>query len=208
MKEWKIGTMLLALFINAVAWMVYLDSEELGGPAGIFIFFMSIIVLLFTAAGIVIAHLIMKSFRVREWLRWVIYAIPSLIVIGFIGVLSLFPTPDRPVLINQTDNAVSPSGLYRLSMPIDDHRQRVTISDNHGKVLYKDKDSDFSPLLSTYWIWDKKDRAWIYNSDDSSVYVWQKTKTGWTKTEWGTDRHKELKCDFAPPEALYPDYVK
>jgi hypothetical protein len=115
---------------------------------------------------------------------------------------------------NQKSPSVSPSGKYILTVPVErDARKqnlpywRVTISDDSGKILFKD-DSEFVAHLNVYWRWDSEDRAWLYNSDSGRVYFWESSEGGWKRSEWGHGRVKEIDRDLSPPAEVYPDYVK
>jgi len=62
--------------------------------------------------------------------------------------------------------------------------------------------------LQVYWVWDKEDRVWLYNSDTSKVFYWELTEGEWVKIRWGYGRTKEVEGDLKPPSELYPSYVE
>lgn len=115
---------------------------------------------------------------------------------------------------NQKSNLVSYNGKYVLNVPVERSKSnglvwKVTINSRAGKVIYKDEDSTFVGNLNVYWIWDKKDNVWLYNSDDSYVYFWSLSAEGkWVKQKWGYGKTKEISTNVAPPVELYPDYAK
>lgn len=133
--------------------------------------------------------------------RIVLYLLPVLTMSGALLITSQMPKPP-----NQQDPAVSPSGTYVLTMPIEQSLWRVTIRDRKGRLLFRD-DSEFIGQLSVYWAWDEQDRVWLFNSDDSAVYFWETTPQGWRRTRWGHGRKREIPRELAPPTLLYPDYT-
>jgi hypothetical protein len=132
--------------------------------------------------------------------RLLLYLLPVLTVSGGLLIAAWMPQPP-----NRRTPAVSPSSAYVLTMPIEQGLWRVTIRDRKGKLLYRD-DSEFIGQLSVYWTWDDQDRVWLYNSDDSAVYFWEKTPHGWRRIHWGHGRKREIPRELTPPAALYPDY--
>jgi len=118
---------------------------------------------------------------------------------------------------NKQQPVTSPSGEYVLTVPIETNTTnpqykgtpvwKVTISSN-GKIEYKDEGSTFVGNLNVYWIWDKDDRIWLYESDTSYVYFWAKVDGEWQKTKWGYGHTREIDMAIEPPEELYPAYAK
>lgn len=142
-------------------------------------------------------------------------AIPALVV----ALLLIHPwLPDRPCVQkpNQQDTVISPSGKYVLTVPIERSQREkgpfgygmpywyVTISASDGRVLYRDLDENFDAIHNVYWIWDERDRVWLYNSDDGAVYFYEQADTTWSKRRWGDGRNEP---NLAPPQALYPSYL-
>jgi hypothetical protein len=84
---------------------------------------------------------------------------------------------------------------------------KVTISDQDGKLLYKDENSELVGYLNAYWLWDGQDRVWLYNSDTGQVFFWELSDGEWPKTEWGHGRVGDIDRGLTPPPELYPSYV-
>jgi hypothetical protein len=137
-----------------------------------------------------------------------------------IALAPLMSPTGSPSAENQTQPLVSPSGKYVLTVPITRSQKdigpigfgwpywHVTIADQDGNILYADEEESFAGQFSVYWIWDDHDRAWLYNSDDGRVFFWRLSDGAWVKEKWGHGKSAEGNHGFAPPEALYPDYVK
>lgn len=133
--------------------------------------------------------------------RILLYLLPVLMVGSGLLIVARVSQP-----LNRREPAVSPSGAYVLTMPIEQNLWRVMIRDRRGKLLFRD-DTEFMGQLSVYWAWDDQDRVWLYNSDDSAVYFWERTPQGWQRTRWGHGRKREIPRELAPPLVLYPDYA-
>jgi hypothetical protein len=157
-------------------------------------------------AGSSLYHRLARWIDRRCALRWpvrvVLYLLPVLVLFGGYQPASRMPQPP-----NQQNPAVSPSGAYVLSMPVEQGQWRLTIRDRKQRVLFQDH-SDFRRRFNVYLLWDRDDRVWLYNSDDSYVYFWELTLAGWRQTRWGYGHTREVKQDLTPPEALYPAYVR
>lgn len=116
---------------------------------------------------------------------------------------------------NKRQWVISPSGKYVLTVPIERSKVYrgslgfgepywyVTISDTNGNIIYRDSEEDFPGRFGTYWIWDEKDRVWIFASDEG-VFYYECTNGIWTRHYWGESSND----DFAPPESLYPSSFK
>ena len=121
---------------------------------------------------------------------------------------------ERKPKVNQRSPSVSPSAKYVLKMLIVETDRKdfktwwqIDISDAQGNVLAKDP-VGFPALFNIYWVWDKKDRLWVYNSDDGRVYYYEQVG-GWPRREWvGTGKGDPRSRSFCPPESLFPDYAK
>jgi hypothetical protein len=136
----------------------------------------------------------------------------GLTLAALLGACSRQPSRSPPP--NRRSPSLSPSGRYVLTVGIEKGRRfetpgvwKVSISDSQGNELYKDDDSEFVGTLNVYWIWDDKDRVWLYNSDDARVWFWELQGDGWVKTNWGYGKTKETGREVRPPRELYPDYV-
>lgn len=120
---------------------------------------------------------------------------------------------------NQQSRATSPSGRYVLTVPIERSKTQkgplgygfpywhVTISDPNGQVVYRDAEDKFDGLHNVYWAWGDGDIAWLYNSDDGSVYYYQCADGQWARGRWGSGKTGYAEQDIAPPASLYPSYV-
>lgn len=193
-----------ALAVNAAVWTAYFAwALRNAYPAGVILGLITLaVVVAITSAGIGIVHFLLCRNR-RAWLRRPAYALPSVLL-----VIVLWLLPRSPAKPNQTQNLISPSGAYRLSVPIIDDRWRVTIHDGQGNLQYQDEESDFVGWLNVYWIWDDGDRVWLYNSDTGDVFFWEIDPNGrWTKGKLGDGKTMTVEGRGAPPKALYPDYV-
>ena len=118
---------------------------------------------------------------------------------------------------NKRQSQVSPSGKYVLDVPIERSGERglfgfgepyrhVIISDTKGNILYRDHRKDFPGRFGTYWIWDEKDRAWIFGSDLGTFY-YECTDGTWTRHGWA-ENDKNSEKDIEAPESLYPSSYK
>lgn len=178
---------------------VYLGRES------IFALISASFVFVLLLAGSSIYHLLAawidRRFPLSLPVKILLYLLPVLTVGGTLLVAARMPQPP-----NQQDPAVSPSGSYVLTMPIERNLWHVTIQDRRGKLLFRD-DSEFIGQLSVYWAWDDQDRVWLFNSDDSAVYFWERTPQGWRRTRWGHGHKREIPRDLAPPAVLYPHYA-
>lgn len=138
----------------------------------------------------------------------------KLLLLWFLASLTLFGCFQTTSPPNQIQPLTSPGGKFVLTVPIEKRSGcnarvwKVTISDGQGKQLYKDNDSEFVGNLQVYWVWDKEDRVWLYNSDTSKVFYWELTEGEWGKVRWGYGRTKEVGGDLKPPSELYPPYVE
>lgn len=66
----------------------------------------------------------------------------------------------------------------------------------------------FPARFNIYWIWDKEDRFWVYNSDDGRVYFYESVNR-WPRHEWiGVGKGDPRSRSFYPPETLYPEYAR
>jgi hypothetical protein len=142
-------------------------------------------------------------------------AVVSLIAVGCQSRRSSRIGTRRGAKPNQQQSLPSPSGAYVLTVPIGRNPNdrdlpfwRLTISDPRGSVLYEDTDSSFVGHLNVYWCWGEGDRAWLYNSDDGCVYYWDMADGNWKKQHWGRGRAREIAQNIAPPDMLYPSYVR
>jgi hypothetical protein len=127
-----------------------------------------------------------------------------LVVFAFVGCAPPAPRP------NQTQGVTSPNGKYVLRLPIEPQTTdpkykgtrvwKVTITDQSGKLLYKDDESKMVGNLNVYWGWDDQDRVWVYNSDDGRIWRWELADDEWKKIE-------SQKSDGIPDFVL-PDYEK
>ena len=132
------------------------------------------------------------------------------ILIIFCGCAKADKEPD------EQEPLVSPSGKYVLTLPIEtgegEYKNtplwRITISDNSGKMLFKDTESIYIGTLSIYRTWDNEDRVWIYNSDDGRVWYYELSNQEWKINYWGFKKEKKTEKNIRPPNKLYPDYVK
>lgn len=145
--------------------------------------------------------------RLHPALRYASYALPT---VGLFIILSFWviPKTQKP---NQVQPLKSPSGKYTLRMPktgafLGDYRWQLKIYGPWRRLEYAD-DSDFSGILSVYWVWDNEDRVWLYNSDDGYVYYWAKENGQWRRHLYEGSNGREVLADIRPPRALFPDYA-
>jgi len=142
----------------------------------------------------------MKTFS-----RLLLFAVLLIILVGCVA-----KKPEA----NQESPSVSPTGKYVLKMLIVEIDRKdfkgwwqINISDAKGNALFKDP-VGFPAPFNIYWVWDKKDRLWVYNSDDARVYYYERVG-GWPRREWvGTGKGDPRFRSFCPPENLFPDYAK
>jgi hypothetical protein len=141
--------------------------------------------------------------------------VPCLMLI-FMLVSSLIETDEsRHQEPNKRQSVISPSGKYVLTVPIERSKVDrgplgfgepywyVTISDPNGNIIYRDPEEDFPGRFGTYWIWDEKDRVWIFGSD-SGICYYEHADGTWTRHGWGESNND----DIEPPESLYPGSFK
>lgn len=188
--------------LNALMFLllcVYVGRDSIF--ALIFASFLFVLLLAGSSVYHLLAERIDRRFRLSLPVRIALYLLPVLTVGGGLLIAARMPQPP-----NRRAPAVSPSGAYVLTMPIEQGLWRVTIRDRKGKLLYRD-DSKFLGQLSVYWAWDDENRVWLFNSDDSAVYFWEETPQGWQRTRWGYGRKREIPRELTPPAVLYPDYA-
>ncbi len=101
---------------------------------------------------LVIIHLIVRKKQLHPMVRTFIFLLPVLFDVG-LPALGLLPQR-----INQQSPLTSPSGRYIATVPIRGGVWKVTLSDIHRNVLYRDDDSSFLGNFNVYWYWDKQDR--------------------------------------------------
>lgn len=192
------GFILIAL--HSVLLFVYI-MHDTQTPVQL-IMYLSCFFVLLTISSIYhfILWLTTRKRSIRNIIRILLYFVP-VVVFLLLGIL----LPKRPQPLNQTTSLPSPSRHYTMKMDIENNLWIVSIFDKSGKRLYRDDDSEFVGHLNVYWIWDAKDRLWLYNSDDGRVYFWEMTRKGWTKNLWSG---KEAKDRFSPPNSLFPEYAR
>jgi hypothetical protein len=223
MAKWLVYACLFALtaFITLTAFMIvhmiaiyilwFIVPTRLVYAAVIFIS-----VLLFSTLGLIARR------KRSGWLGAVALggmAVPILMIASPLLMLLLpnAPPDQKP---NQHEPATSPSGRYVLTVPIErsEHDKgplgfgmpywHVTVSDPNGTAIYRDADEQFFGVHNIYWMWDKGDRVWLYNSDNGTVYFYEEYADGkWRKAKWGHGKTGHVPQDIAPPESLYPSYV-
>jgi len=190
------------VFLNGLLFysILALKSNVLGLIVGIFA----------TAAFMVVSGLwhgivvlIERKMRINPTKRTIAFLLPLIILIGlpYIGI--------KPAQkINKQRPAISPSGQVVAKVGTEDGYWKIRFDNNKGKELFTDH-TDFVGHLNIYWIWDKEERFWVYNSDDGSVYCWLRDNSvGWYWVRWGTGHKKWAeKVDFWPPDDLYPGYA-
>ncbi len=73
-------------------------------------------------------------------------------------------------------------------------------------MLYiKDEYSAFTGVLNAVSVvWDANDRAWVYNSEGSGIFFWERVSDKWVKTYWGLENNKKTSQNIYPPPSLYP----
>lgn len=184
--------------LGLLALCVYLARTSVGGLA-VFLF-----VVLW--AGSTVWHAVLvwvdRRVQIRAALRTLFYLLPAALLL--LGVVTASNTP-QPV--NRRSPATSPDGNLILSVPIEKNLWRVTIRDQKGNVIYRDAPG-FGGLFNVYWIWDRQNRVWLFDSDTSYVYYWENTPRGWRKVQWGYGHTREVPEVIEPPEALYPEYAR
>jgi hypothetical protein len=127
----------------------------------------------------------------------------------FVMMFLLFTGCADKKMKNQTQHLLSPNGRYTVDVPIDKSSGRkgvfwkVTISDHSGKQLYKDDDSDFVGQLNVYWLWDDRNRLWLYCTDEGTVFIWEREKGWWVKRKWGTRDDVRSSRKDSPPDGLF-----
>lgn len=184
--------------LGLLALCFYLARASVGGLA----------VLLFGVlwAGSTAWHAVLvridRRFRIRAALRTLFYLLPAALLL--LGIVAVSNTP-QPV--NHRSPATSPDGNLILSVPIENDLWRVTIRDRKGNVVYRDEPG-FGGLFNVYWIWDRQNRIWLFDSDTSYVYYWENTPRGWRKVQWGYGHTREVPEAIQPPEVLYPEYAR
>jgi hypothetical protein len=206
------GLLLAAIFIvgpfSCWIWYPYIDPEVL---------------LWFVLAATLVVSLCVGLLpmtrrwpRVRAWARGAAVAPVVVVALGLAADAWLPGEPPRP---NQTQDLVSPSGRFVLSVPI--HRAwlppdnntvatpvwRLTIADRDGKVAYEDAESRMAGYFNVYWLWDADDRAWLYNSDNGFIYCWEHTDGQWQKRQWGHIEDSVAPDSMAPPAGLMPHHT-
>lgn len=145
-----------------------------------------------------------------------------MLVLGLVACFAGSRTPP----VNHQSPSTSPSGKYVVEMPIGPEGQqlgywRPTIRDQQGRVLYEESEDIFAGWLQIYWIWDERDRLWVYNSDTGSKYWWEVNDDGARRNSWYEYELERAKIDAylctgtlpeprpkpLPPIGLFPDYV-
>ena len=136
-----------------------------------------------------------------------------LLIILFSAAILLGCRDDR-AKPNQQKLSTSPNGKYLAQVSIIEKKfnnylrwWQFKFFDNKGNAWPADT-LKFPARFNIYWIWDKHDRLWVYNSDDGRVYYYE-IVGGWPCREWiGSGKGDPRSRSFYPPEELYPEYVK
>lgn len=198
-NEIKIPIALL-IVINTILIVVY-ALYDVHNALDLFLALAALFVLLAIST---VYHLVLclctRKKSIKNAFKVPLYLLPAAF---FLFVAIFFPRGFE--LPNQKSKLVSYDKKYTMEMNIKHNRWIVSIYDDQGKKLYSDDRSKFSGLLNVYWIWDQKDRLWLYNSDDAFVYYWVNTPKGWKKVCWGYESDN-ISHRFQPPKALYPKY--
>jgi hypothetical protein len=201
--------------------------------SGVFIFLASFLLWLVVPSGLAYGTFVFASLLLFGGLlllawrrRWGWLAAISLggasvpgLMIALMLLSPFLPHPPREPEPNQREPVTSPSGNYVLTVPIERSETQtgpfgyglpfwhVTISEPNGAVVYRDPNEQFHGIHNVYWTWGDDDRVWLYDSDDGTVYFYERAEGNWTRAVWGQGRTGHSERDIAPPEALYPAYV-
>jgi hypothetical protein len=134
-----------------------------------------------------------------------LYRVTCLLILVFLVGCNPIP-PEK----NQTQNLPSPSGNYKLRIPIEKNKTnprysetkvwKLTILNSAGIQEYKDEDSTMVGYLNIYWGWDADDQVWVFNSDNGQITKWTKETGDWVK-------HKDQNMQGIPLNIL-PDYAR
>lgn len=190
------------IIINSILLFIYSIHGIQNGLQALFSLIVFAVLLIISSTYHLILWLIIRK-RTLSWMvRTPLYLLPMIIIL----ISLLFPA-NLTELPNQKSKLISPSKQYTMNMDMEHNRWIVSISDTNGKLLYRDNNSDFVGHLNVYWIWDDKDRLWLFNSDDSRIYYWIPISSTWKKNLWSDEKNSK-QDDFSPPMDLYPDYAK
>ncbi len=224
-----------------VRWILYVCLFDLAalvmmGLFGILYFFTSFIGWLFVPSGLVYGAAILLSLvlftalyllarrRQRVWFKALALggaSVPVLLaVLVLLGsLLFLGRGANDAARPNQQKRAVSPSGQYVLTVPIERSQTEkgplgfgfpywhVTIADPNGSIVYRDVEEKFAGIRNVYWMWGDEDIVWLFDSDDGTVYYYQSTAGQWARHRWGHNRTGYAEGGVAPPASLYLGYV-
>ena len=158
------------------------------------------VLLCISSAYHLVVWLFTRKRTVRVAARIPLYFVP---LAAFLLLSLAFPMQELP---NQQPTLASPSRRYTMKMHMEHNRWIVSIFDKSGTKLYEDKNSEFVGHLNVYWLWDKKDRLWLYNSDDGRFYYWSPKPSGWSKALWDRETDRK-KGELNPPRGVRPDYA-
>ncbi|HEX2951657.1 MAG TPA: hypothetical protein VHV83_19135 [Armatimonadota bacterium] len=193
----------ILVLLHSVFLLVYAFHGVQNGVQAFFSLFVFLILLGISSVFHLIFWLATRKRSIKNIIRIPIYSAPVLVFL-LMGIL----LPRSPHPVNQTSRLPSPSKRFTMTMEMKHNRWIVSIFDKSDKLLYRDNNSSFLGHLNVYWVWDKADRLWLYNSDSGFVYYWTSTPQGWKKVCWGAGHEQKSAGNFSPPEALYPDYAK
>lgn len=195
----KLATALLVV-ANAVFLAAYLLYDVQNALQMYFILPVLYALLAISSLYHVILWLCTRKKELKIAVKIPLYLLPVMLLV-FLN--TIIPGPSN--LPNQQSKLVSYDGKYTMKMDMKHSRWIVSIYDEMGKKLYSDDSSDFRGHLNVYWICDRSNRLWLYNSDDSFVYYWIEGPNGWKKVCWSSKSDKNTH-HFYPPKALYPEY--
>jgi len=188
--------------VHSLLLLVYAMHGVQNGLQMVFSIFYFLTLICISSAYHIILWLLTRKRSLAQAVRIPLHLLP----VAVIMILSLI-LPKPPELPNQQSTLVSPSGRYAMDMDMKGNRWIVSISDRDGKLLYRDNDSNFVGHFNVYWVWDNRDRLWLYNSDDGHIYYWIRTSSAWQKAPW-SDGTNPRRDEFSAPANLYPDYAR
>ncbi|MFH1463972.1 MAG: hypothetical protein ABIO70_06285 [Pseudomonadota bacterium] len=197
-RRWHAGALGAALALDVAAIVLMLRPWDTDGPA---------LGLLLACAGgvalgvacslvIVVLHVAAVSLGARTWLRWALYPLPLALFMAVSWLLAPEPAP------NQRPASLSSGGGFVAEVDYRGPHWQITIRNDAGEVVHQEAPEELWVNFSAYWTWDMEERFWLYNSDDGSVWVWERRGEEWV---WG--RWEEDGCDLnapRPPGVLWP----
>ena len=103
---------------------------------------------------------------------------------------ALQPTTESATIATLGHPAKSPSGEFSLHVLNPDPAKRTLLSfeikDQNALVVYRSEQL-FDNRSTTYWLWDKENRVWVYSGDVGTYFWAQQTDGSWRRFTYGKE---------------------